>query len=61
MKQCAMTTEKPTRWATSGRRSTWALSAPAHALEDNRYDTSAALDLGLMFSVMLMTCGHSVS
>lgn len=40
MSQCATTREKPTRWATSGRRNTWAPSVPAHALEDNRYDSS---------------------
>lgn len=36
MIQCATMMAKLTRWGTSGRRSTWVLSAPAHALEDSR-------------------------
>lgn len=42
MIQCAMMMEKPTRWETSGRRSTWVLSAPAPALEDSRYGRDLA-------------------
>lgn len=39
MSQCATMMVKHTRWATSGRRSTWALSALVPATEDNRLDT----------------------
>lgn len=34
---------KPTRWAASGRRSTWAQSAHALAMEDNRLDKLASI------------------
>lgn len=52
MSRCATMKAKLTSWETSGRRSTTGPSAPAHALEDSRYDTSASHAFGLMFSDM---------
>lgn len=52
MTQCAMMMEKLTRWDTSGRRRTWARSAPAPALEDSRY----ARNVAVTFSVARHFC-----
>lgn len=51
MKQCAMMKEKFTRWETSGRRSTWVLSAAAPALGGSRYGQTLAVTFSTQHAI----------